>query len=170
MRTWTRAVFDSLAKSASRLSTNPARLLSSETRLWSKPACPAGLRNRIVSPAMWRLLAAENQSEHEPNAERREHGLGRVLAHVLFAVVLQSAGTLPRIIPYLLGFDAIFVSHRARGRFQIARHHAGGGTKILRGLADVGLAAFEFVLGRGRDRPAIALGRSLVFFSHDIFL
>src|SRR5204863_3603347 len=106
MRTWTRAVFDSLATSASRLSTNPARLLRSETRLWSKPACPAGLRNRIVSPAMRPGLPAENQPENESDPERGEDRLGGILADVLLAIVLQSADAFPRIVPSLLGLAA----------------------------------------------------------------
>src|SRR5438874_6822399 len=169
MRTWTSADFDSVAKSASRLSRNPARLLSSETRLWSKPACPAGLRNRIVSPAMRRDLATEDQAENEPDAERGENGLRRVFANVLLAVFLQSADTVPRIFPDLFGFILVFLSHRARGRFQILRHHAGGGPKILRGFADVGLAAFEFILGGCWNGSAAWCG-CLVFFSHGVFL
>ena len=46
------AVLDSFAKSPIRLSKKPTRSLTSASRLWSKPACPAGLRNRIESPAI----------------------------------------------------------------------------------------------------------------------
>src|SRR5437868_15085117 len=112
---WTSAVFDSAAKSETRLSRNPARLLTSETRLWSKPACPAGLRNRIVSPAMRRNLPAENQPENEPDAERCKDRLRRIFADVLFAVFLKSADAVAGVFPSLLGFAFVFFRHCAGG-------------------------------------------------------
>jgi hypothetical protein len=135
----------------------------------------AGVSRGIAEPHRFashaaQSLATENQPENEPDPERREDGLGRIFAHVLLAIFLESAGTFARVFPNLLGFVAIFFGHRPRRGLQIARHYAGRRAKIVSRLPDMGFAAFEFVLGRGRDRPAVALRRSFVFFSHDIFL
>src|SRR5947207_5950212 len=84
------AVLDSLAKRPIRLSRKPARSLTSASRLWSKPACPAGLRNRIESPAISaQSLAAENQPENESNSQRGEDRLGWIFPDVLLAVFLE---------------------------------------------------------------------------------
>src|SRR6187402_2104861 len=106
-----------------RLSKNPASALTSASRLLSKPACPAGLRNRIVSPAMQRSswLFAEDHPEQESDAEGGKDRLGWILAHVLLAVFLQGAGATGRIAPSLLCLPPIFLRHVGRCRAKIFR-------------------------------------------------
>jgi len=64
-------------------------------------------------------LTTENQTEHETDSERGKDGLRRVLADVLLAVVLKTADTMERIIPYLFRATQIFIGHCACGRAEI---------------------------------------------------
>ena len=64
------------------------------------------LRSRIpCGPAVDRPLTTENQTEHETDPERGKDRLRRVLADVLLAVVLKTADTMERIIPYFFPRD-----------------------------------------------------------------
>ena len=123
--------------------------------------------HRIASHAA-QSLAAENQAENKSDSERRKDRLGRILAHVLLSIFLQSAGPIPGISPHLLGFVAVFPSHRSRCGLPLICHHAGGGLQVLRGLARVRLAALEFVLSGRRNGAAtsvVVLFSSAMIFS-----
>src|SRR6266481_8937171 len=77
-------------------------------------------------------LAPENQTQHEPNSERREDCLCRILTNILLRVLLERPGAIPGIAPCLfcfaacvapslLGLAAVFSGQSACGRFQIFR-------------------------------------------------
>src|SRR6187397_1000307 len=70
----------------------------------------------------WRpILTPENYTQHETNPERGEDRLGRVLADVLLAVVLQTSDAMKRIIQYFFPAGAIFIGCCACGRAETFR-------------------------------------------------
>src|SRR5437763_8274878 len=75
-------------------------------------------------------LAPEYQTQNKPDSERGKDRLRWIFAHILLRVVLETAGSIPRISPCLFCFTAcftpfllclasIFFSHGACCRFQI---------------------------------------------------
>src|ERR1043166_6413364 len=94
---WSRAAFDSRAASFSRLSRNCGSNATSAPRVWSRPACPAGLRNGMGRPTIEPSLTTEDQAQDKPDAERGKDRLGRVFAHVLFGILLKTADATARI-------------------------------------------------------------------------
>src|SRR5207244_7555859 len=51
-------------------------------------------------------LTPEDQTQHEPNAERREYRLGRIFTHVLLRVFLERADAASCVPPRLFRFTA----------------------------------------------------------------
>src|ERR1051325_935846 len=89
----------------------------------------------------WSLsLTTENQTEHEPDAERGKDSLGWVFAHVLFGILLETADAIARVIPGLFRFAAVFTGEGAGDRL-----------KILGRLAHMRGAALDLVLRSGWD-------------------
>src|SRR4029077_5456727 len=64
-------------------------------------------------------LTTEYKTEDETDAERGKDRLRRVFADVLLAVVLKTADTIERIIPYLFRATEIFIGDCACGRSKI---------------------------------------------------
>src|SRR6476660_5345999 len=60
-------------------------------------------------------LTTEYQTEHKTDSKRGKDRLRRVFADVLLAVVLKTANTIDRIIPYLSRATEILIGHCACG-------------------------------------------------------
>src|SRR5581483_339574 len=91
------------------------------------------------------LLPTENQTEHETDPERGKHRFCRILADVLFAVVLKSADAMKCIVQHFFPALPIFIGHCACGR-----------AEIFRRLARMRHATICFFLGLGRNRRPLA--------------
>jgi hypothetical protein len=76
------------------------------------------------APRIDRPLTTEYETEHETDSERGNDRLSRVFADVLLAVVLETADTIERIIPYLFRATEIFIGHCACGGTEIFRRFA----------------------------------------------
>src|SRR4051812_552450 len=98
----------------------------------------------MLPSAIGARLAAEDQAQNKPDAERGEDRLGRIVAHVLFAILLESAHPAGRIVPDFLGSSAILVRYGSRCALEFLRGPARMGNAALRrglGLRDAGPGA-----------------------------
>src|SRR5947207_7532598 len=105
------AALDSWPAKANRISKNSTIALSSPSALSSKPECPAGLRDRglslLISSALSKLTP-EDQTQHEPNSERREYCLCGIFTDVLLGIFLERPSAACGIAPCLFRFAARF--------------------------------------------------------------
>ena len=96
------------------LGTGPSRRPRLYVLTQNSGSCAAGSLCQHDCP-----LTTENKTEHETNSERGKDRLGRVFADVLLAVVLKTADTMERIVPYLFRATEILIGHYACGRAEI---------------------------------------------------
>src|SRR5438876_412572 len=105
------AIRDSCVAMADRLSKNSTTALISATAVSSKPECPAGLRDGRLSLLIFQALSKltpEDQTQHEPNSERREYCFCWIFTDILLGIFLERPNAAPSIAPRLSCFAASF--------------------------------------------------------------
>jgi len=93
------------------ISKNSTIALSSPSALSIKPECPAGLRDEGLSLLISAALSkstAEDQTQHEPNSERRKYCFCWIFSDVLLGVFLERSSAALGIAPGLFCFAARF--------------------------------------------------------------
>src|SRR4029077_19073 len=98
-----------------------ATIAGSNAYSWVEKIAKRPMRRPSHRPA----LTTEYETEHETDSERSNDRLSRVFADVLLAVVLETADTVERIIPYLFRATEIFIGHCACGGAEIFSRFAG---------------------------------------------
>src|SRR5262245_65957517 len=98
------AALDSCTARANRTSKNSTIALSSPSALSIKPECPAGLRDEGLSLLISAALSkstAEDQTQHEPNSERRKYCFCWIFSDVVLGVFLVSSSVALVMVPGL---------------------------------------------------------------------
>src|SRR5438132_12271109 len=122
----------------------PASALTRASRLLSRPACPAGLRDRMVSPAIQcNRLTPENQAQYEPDSKRCHDCFGRIFTHVLLGIFLKGADTTSGVVPSVLSFVTCFIPGLLGFTTVFVRDGPGRRSQVFGGFARVGLAALQ---------------------------
>ena len=90
---------------------------TSAARLATQPFVSGGIA-KLIGADIRSCLTTENQAEDKANPEGGKDRLGRIFAHILFAIFLKTAGAIAGVVPHLFGPAAILICDGAGRRFE----------------------------------------------------